>query len=300
MRISIFLIGAVLFGGVLAQGGTVSHPFVCSDNGLNKVCIVNAEGRITWEMPAVKAHDVWLLPNGNLLFAHRLGAKEVVIKTKEVVWEYKTSKPNEVHGCQPLPNGDVLVAECGTCRVIEVGRDGTIRKELKLPTPVKNAHVQFRQVRKTKEGTYLVAFIGEDEVRELDAKGRTLHTFAGAGKYVFSAIRLPNGHTLVGGGDGHAVLEYDRDGKVVWRLDEHDVPGNPLRFVAGLQRLPNGNTVVCNWGGHGHTGKQPQVFEVTRDKKLVWQLHDDKQFRHISVIQLLDVKGDVTKGEILR
>jgi len=113
-------------------------------------------------------------------------------------------------------------------------------------------------------------------------------------------VRLPDGNTLIACGDAHTLIEVDAHDKVVWRIDENELPGNPLRFVAGVQRLPNGNTVVCNWGGHGHRGKQPQVFEVTRDKKVVWQVFDNKQFRLFSSIHLLDVPGDPTKGEILR
>ena len=96
------------------------------------------------------------------------------------------------------------------------------------------------------------------------------------------------------------TIEVDPNDKIVWRIDENDLEGNPLRFVAGLHRLPNGNTVVCNWGGHGHVGQQPQIFEVTPDKKVVWQVYDYKKFSTISNIQVLDVKGDATKGEILR
>jgi hypothetical protein len=57
---------------------------------------------------------------------------------------------------------------------------------------------------------------------------------------------------------------------------------------------------VCNWGGHGHVGKQPQIFEVTPDKRIVWQVYDYKKFGTISSIQVLDVKGDPAKGKILR
>jgi len=293
--------GLVLLAGRWAAAGeaAVSHPFVCSDNGHNKIFFVSAEGKITWETPAQHGHDVWMLPNGHLLFAHALGAKEMAVETKQVVWEYKTSPPNEVHACQPLANGDVLVAEGGTCRLIEVGRDGAIHKELKLHTPVANPHLQVRQARKTPDGTYLVAFVGEHVVRELDAECKVLRTFPG-GKFPFTGLRLPNGHTLVACGDGHRLVEYDKDGKVAWSIEENELPGNPLRFVAGVQRLPNGNTVVCNWGGHGHKGQQPQVFEVTRDKKVVWQVSDNRQFLFIPVIQLLDVPGDVTKGEVWR
>ena len=136
-------------------------------------------------------------------------------------------------------------------------------------------------------------------MRELDADGKVLRNIKVKGN-PFVAVRLPNGNTLIACGDGHTLIEVDPQDKIVWRIDENELPGHPLRFVAGVQRLPNGNTIVCNWGGHGHRGKQPHVFEVTRDKKVVWQVYDNKQFRTISSIYMLDVPGDPTKGEILR
>ena len=63
-------------------------------------------------------------------------------------------------------------------------------------------------------------------------------------------------------------------------VKENDLPGNPLRFVAGLQRLPNGNTLICNWGGHGFIGQQPQICEITRDKQVVGEIYDFTPVRH--------------------
>lgn len=160
---------------------------------------------------------MWILPNGNILFSHVKGAKEVT-RGKDVVWQYETADENEVHACQPLPEGTVMVAESGPMRIIEVDREGRIAKEV----------------------------------------------------------------------------------KVVWEINENDLPGNPLRFVAGMQRLPNGNTLVCNWGGHGHVGEQPQVFEVTRDKRVVGEIFDFSQFGTITGVFLLGVEGDATRFEILR
>ena len=70
--------------------------------------------------------------------------------------------------------------------------------------------------------------------------------------------------------------------------------------MAGLQRLPNGNTLVCNWGGHGHIGEQPQICEITRDKQVVGEIYDFQQFSTISGIFLLDVEGDPSRFELLR
>ena len=54
-----------------------------------------------------------MLPNGNVLFSHRSGAKEVTLH-KEVVWEYKGPEGVEIHAAQPLADGNVMIIECGT------------------------------------------------------------------------------------------------------------------------------------------------------------------------------------------
>lgn len=276
------------------------HPFICTDLGQGKVLVVAADGKITWEYPAGMCQDVWVLPNGNYLFSHARGVKEVTPDAeKKVVWEYKSPDGTEIHNCQPLADGAVLVVECGTKRLIEIERDGKIRKELKVETATKDAHPQFRIARKLADGHYLIAFNGEHVVRELDGEGKVVRTIKVPGD-PYIGLRLANGNTLIGCGDGHKLIEVDPQDKVVWQLDENDLPGIPLRFVAGVQVLPNGNVVVCNWGGHGHIGEQPLVFEVTRDKKVVWKVDDYAHFKAIAHIQLMDVKGDVTKGEILR
>ena len=94
------------------------------------------------------------------------------------------------------------------------------------------------------------------------------------------------------------VFEVDKTGKTVWQVASDELPGISLKFMTGLQRLPNGNTVMTNWLGHGQFGKAPHVIEVTPDKKVVWTFADHKTMKTISSIQLLDIPGDVTKGEI--
>ncbi len=276
----------------------VSHSFLCTDYGANMIRIVSAQGEIVWEHRVDRPQDAWQLPNGNVLFTHLRGVKEIT-RGKEIVWEYQTEKPNEVHSCQPLPKDVVMVGLSGPCEILEVGRDGAILKTVKLKSDKKNVHGQMRQVRKLRNGHYLVGHTADRVVREYDPNGKVLRTISVPGN-PFGGVRLPNGNTLIACGDGHGIVEVDPDDNIVWRINENDLDGHPLRFVAGTQRLPNGNTVVCNWGGHGHVGEQPQIFEVTRDKKVVWQIFDYEKFSTISHIQVLDVKGNVTKGKILR
>ncbi len=276
-----------------------ARPFLCCDHNGGKVAIVAADGKVEWEYACRAPQDCWQLPNGNILFCFATGALELT-RDKKVVWEYKAPEKVEVHSCQPLPDGRVMVVECGTSRIVEVDRAGKIAKEIKLTTaPSVHLHNQFRGARKTANGHYFVCFKGEGKIVELDGAGKVVHEIKVPGD-PHEVVPLSRGHLLITCGDGHKVLEVDRHDKVVWELNENDLPGNPLRLMAGCQRLPNGNTVFCNYLGHGHIGEQPQFFEVTRDKKVVWQFDDHANFKTINQIQLLDVAGDVTRGKILR
>ena len=301
----------------LASFLQAQHPVLCSDYNGGHVTVLSADGKIEWQVEAKSPQDCWRLPNGNILFAYVGGVKEMT-KDKEVVWEYKAPEkadPNlpapapgqkgpenkvEVHGCQPLPNGDVMILECGTSRIIEVNRAVKIVKEIKLVTkPEVKTHNQFRGTRKTAEGHYIVSFKGEGMIKELDGDGKVLREISVPGD-PHGALLLPNKNLLATCGDAHKVQEIDPSGKVVWELNENDIPGNPLRLMAGCQRLPNGNTIFCNYLGHGHIGEQPVFFEITPDKKLVWEFKDNANFKTINQLMTLDIPGDVTKGEILK
>jgi hypothetical protein len=276
-----------------------AHPFLCCDYNGGKVCVVSEAGAIEWEYALKNPQDCWVLPNGNYLFAYLNGAVELT-REKQVVWEYKAPEKTEVHGCQPLPNGNVLVVEVGTSRIVEVDRAGRIAKEIKLTAgPEVKMHNQFRGTRKLANGHYLVCFKGDGKIVELDGDGKILREIKVPGD-PHEVAALPDGHLLISCGDGHKVIELDASEKVVWELNENDLPGNPLRLMAGFQRLPNGNTIFCNYLGHGHIGEQPQFFELTRDKKVVWQFDNQAHFKTINQLQVLDVPGDVTKGEIIR
>ena len=54
------------------------------------------------------------------------------------------------------------------------------------------------------------------------------------------------------------------------------------------QRLPNGDTVITNWLGHGHDGDDVPIFQVTREKKVVWRYLDCTQVPLVVSVQVLD------------
>ena len=75
----------------------------------------------------------------------------------------------------------------------------------------------------------------------------------------------------------------------MWSIDQKELPGITLAWVTTLHVLPNGNLIV----GNCHAGPDnPQLFEVTREKKVVWKFTDFKTFgNNTATHHVLDVKG---------
>lgn len=268
--------------------------FICADYTQGKVFIVDAAGKVEWSYDAPDANDVWALPNGNFLFNTGHGVKEVT-REKKVVFSYESS--SEIYACQRLANGNTFIGECNAGRLLEVSPSGQIVKQIRLlPDGQDGGHLYMRNARQLADGSYLVCHYGAQVVREYDPNGKLVREIPAPGG-PHSAIRLPNGNTLVSSADMDGavprVFEVSPAGKTVWQVSGNELPGISLKFMAGIQRLPNGNTVMCNWLGHGQLGKAPHIIEVTRDKKVVWTFADHETMKTVSSFQLLGAPGDL-------
>lgn len=262
--------------------------------GKGNLCIVERDGKVSWQMPWGGIHDLHVLPSGNIM-CQRGPATIVEIDrtTKKVVWEYDSSKSNgndgkrvEVHAFQPLPNGDIMIAESGPARIIEIDRNGKLLSTTKLKVDRPHHHTDTRLVRKLGAGRYLVCHEGDGVVREYDqAAGKLVweyevpmfdrspkggHGLEAFGNKCFCALRLASGNTLIATGNGHSVLEVTPTKEIVWQLSQDDLEDVRLAWVTTLEVLPNGNYVIGNC--HAGTG-QPVLVEVDpRTKKVKWRL----------------------------
>lgn len=277
----------------------IKHTFVCTDYTQGKVFIISKEGNAVWEYPAMHCNDVWMLPNGNILFNDGKGVKEVT-RDKQIVFEYNSV--SDIYACQRLTNGNTFIGESNSGKLLEVAPNGTIIKCVKLlPDSVDGGYAFMRNARKLSNGNYLVAHYGLDLIREYNTDGKMVLEFAIKGG-PHSVVRLHDGNTLVACSDHNGepkVVEFDPSGKIVWQVLKNDLPRIELKFMTGLQRLPNGNTVMTNWLGHNQFGQGPHAIEVTRDKKVVWIYPDSSFIQTMSSIQLIDKEFDPKTSVIL-
>ena len=264
-------------GGDLAENYEQTGPpraVVAGDYSTGTLARVDADGTVAWSKPIRAIHDLQLLPGGGTLY--QTSFKNVVEADADgnEVWRYDAPDGVEIHAFRRLPGGATLIAESGARRILEVAPDGSILKEVPLTVENPDPHRDTRLVRKTDAGTYLATHESDAAVREYAADGTVVWEYD-VGSKVYSASRLANGNTLIGTGDGHSVREVNPAGETVWELTSADLPGVELAWVTMCERLPNGDTRVVNC----HAGpNNPQILEVTPEKKLVWSFRDFARF----------------------
>ena len=274
---------------------TITHSFLATGG---ETYIVDGDGKVTWSYPK-STRDGWVLPNGNILLAlskaNDGGSVVEVTREGKTVFEFKGTQ-SEVNTAQALENGNILVTEAGDKpRLLEVTRDGKIAVEVALQAQTKDHHLQTRMARKLKNGNYLVPQLLDKVVREYQPDGKVVWEVA-TPHWPFTAIRLDDGNTLINCTLGNLSIEVDAAGKTVWQVSNDDFPSKPFDDACGAQRLPNGNTVITAY----HTGPgKVRLFEVTRDKQIVWTHVSDRK-SGIHHFQILDTNGKPVEGRPLR
>ena len=255
---------------------------VSASYGKNILAITEANGDVIWsyktagkEKGHAGHHDVHMLSNGNILFHETWQDVKEITLGKKIVWAYDCSNSNgnqgkrvHVHAFSRLANGNTQIVESGIGRVIDVDRSGEVKNFFKLKP---GGTMNTRWARATPQGTLLVCSEQPGVVTEYDKKGKIIWDYLIKTR-VYGAIRLKNGNTLIASGSGNSVVEVTPEKKVVWEI-KGKVPGTDieLKWMTFLQERENGNFIV----GNCHAGpNNPQIFEITRDKKVVWEFNE--------------------------
>ena len=250
--------------------------------GNNILAICNKDGNPIWQFKTegpkrghTGHHDVHLLSNGNILFHDTWTSVTEITLDKKIVWEYDCAKSNgnegkrvDVHAFARLKNGNTVIVESGVGRVIEVDSKGKLIHQF----PLKKGGTQStRWVRQTPQNTWLVCSENPGVVTEYDNNGNIVWDYLIKTR-VYGAIRLKNGNTLIASGSGNSIVEVNPEKEVVWEV-KGQVPGTDiqLKWMTCLQEESNGNYIV----GNCHAGPDnPQIFEINKDKKVVWQFNE--------------------------
>jgi outer membrane protein assembly factor BamB len=298
-------IATIVFAACIVSGLAVSADaddrlvLVGASYGNNVLAICESDGTVLWKHNTAGPqkghtghHDVHLLPSGNILFHDSWTKTQEITLGKEVVWEYDSATMNgnegknvDVHAFDRLSNGETVIVESNVGRIIHVDKDGKLVKQVPLG---EGGRKRTRLMRILDNGHYLACAENPGVVSEYDADGKVVWEYE-IGTRVFGAIRLKNGNTMICSGSGNSVVEVTPEKQVVWEIAK-TIPDSEisLGWMTALQELPNGNIVA----GNCHAGEDnPQIFEITKDKKVVWEFDEwDLVGNGLACWQILDAK----------
>lgn len=271
--------------------GLARYPMIYIGEGYNRIYIID-HGKVIWKYdtgPGFELDDIWMLSNGDLLYT-RMAYAAVVTPDKREVWRYDcVPGKEEIHTIQPVGNDEaIMLINAFPARVVKFNyRTGKTIWEHQIDFKVNSTHVQSRRMRYTKDGTYLLCYLGENKVVEYDKDWKVVRTFKVDKPW--AAIRLRNGNTLITLENEQRTIEVDPNDKVVWEIKLSDLPEKyRLHDCQSVCRLQNGNTILCS---RGNGGKSPQLVEVNPQKEVVWVLNDWKELGPATSVQILNEEG---------
>lgn len=299
MKLPLFLTLALTLSSPLSKAAPPER-LVLGAEGRKGVAIVDpaSNNEVLWYYKIGAVHDLHLLENGNILTQDGWTRVIELDLEKNIVWEYDATKTNrapddgkiEIHAYQRLENGNTMIVESGAGRILEVTPEKEIVKNIPLVVSKPSPHSDTRLVRNLENGNYLVAHEADQRVKEYDTNGKVIwdykiplfgkepakgHGPDGFGGKCFAATKTKAGNYLIATGNGHSLLEVTPEKEIVWKLEQNDLEGITLAWVTNVEELENGNIRF----GNCHAGPDnPQIIEVTKEKKVVWSFHDFKTF----------------------
>jgi len=170
------------------------------------------------------------------------------------------------HSAKRLENGNTLISDTGSNRVLEVDSKGNIvwtSDDWGKGTGhlSDNSHLFYpNQAKQLENGNILISDRNNDRILEVDRSGLVRWSYTNL-KHPHGVERLANGHTIASNSDKHRIEEIDREGRVVWFYGGQGA--DLLGWPRDADRLPNGNTLITD-------SRHSRVIEIDPAGRIVW------------------------------
>jgi hypothetical protein len=217
-----------------------------------------------------RPRDAHLIDNRYLLVTDTMSHRvlQVDTLTSKIVWQLGREVNMQFpRAARKLLNGNVLVADTGNRRVVEVTPGGDIvwqwdgRGSLKAPNFVE----------RLANGNTLVTDWHDHVVLEIDGRGDIAWWYgepgqAGSGKGLLNfpeqAMRVANDRTLIVDGHNDRLIEVDTKGRIKWEY--RGEAGSRLSGPTAAHRDADGNTMILHRFGRA-------AIEVDPSGTTLWQ-----------------------------
>jgi hypothetical protein len=208
----------------------LGHTLMIQANN-NQIEERDKDNKVLWTMTGLfNPWDAQMLPGNRVLITEYNGQRVTERNLKgEILWEKKV--PSWPMSAERLKNGQTFIV----CRNLLMLVDRGGRELLKI----ERGH-DIMSARRLANGQ-IVVVTSNRQILRLDRTGKQLKVATIPNVYYNQNEILNNGNVLVPLGWNNLLIEYNADGKEVWKANSPQ----PMHAV----RLPNGNTLVAsqNW-----------------------------------------------------
>jgi HEAT repeat protein len=219
--------------------------------GTGRILEVSPSGKMRLELENVlNPLDAQVLPGRRLLVLEQANRVTERDRDGKMIWQKNAVN---IFGCRRLPNGHTFIMGRQFLSVVDAKGNDVFTHH--LPGTWALAGERWR------DGSMSYVTYQGQYVR-IDASGKEIKRFQVPFPQAFGVnggAVLPNDHVLISLPNPGELLEYNPDGKVVWKASVH-MPGVPTR-------LPNGRTLVPTYN-------QSALTEIDREGRIVSEKKD--------------------------
>lgn len=254
-----------------ASGPNAGHTLVTTST---KVVDFDAWRNPTTSYAAKGAVSAVFTPTGTLVAdaaadkvqEYGTGGTKGTAYTARPLWQLGIGGISAPGGATRTPQGNVLIADTGHNRIVELNSSNQVVWEYKdrLSGP--------RWAQRLANGNTLIADTGNNRIIELSKGGQIVWGLGdGSGAVVnhpAMAQRLPNGNTLVCDSGNNRVMEVNAPNQLVWMTGGGARGSEALLNPNSAKRLANGNTLIADTENN-------RVIEVDTQGTVVWKVSTD-------------------------
>ena len=275
--------------GPTAHAGLFPGGILIADRGNGRLLVVTSDHKVLWRFPATgslprgqafAADDAFISPDGKSIVAND-DTHDVVdridIATRRIVWQYghydapsgRRGYLNGPDDAYPLANGDIVVADIGNCRIIEInpgkevvrqwGRTGVCADRAPFTYGSPNGDTPLP------DGGLLITEIRGSRVVRLSAAGKVIFDIHVPVTYPSDAHLDARGNVVVADYSSiGAVVSVTPRGRLVWRYRPLSGRGR-LDHPSLAVPLPDG-TVLIN-----DDFRERVILLDPRSGRILWQ-----------------------------
>lgn len=215
---------------------------------------------------------------------------------RRLLWQY-TGTLDIPHSAYPMPNGDVLIADTGDNRVIEVNRASQIVWDtdnlgrghgvLGRGTMSDGRTLSYpNDAKPLPDGDVLISARLQNRVIEINRQGRIVRQISGFLHGQHNPTPLSGGNLFIADSGWDRILEVNSSNRIVWQFGGQVNGRDILNWPRDATPLPDGDTLITDSDNN-------RLIEVTHAGKIV------RQYTNLSRPYATAVlgNGDVVVGD---